>query len=354
MDFSPTPGQVDAAALARQILTARCTTDRLTEVERAGDRFDTALWTELGEAGLVGLAVPEAYGGAGLSLLELASVLTEAGRVVAPVPLAAHAAAAMTLARFGTPAQQQEWLPAAASAASVLTAALAEDRADTPAQPTTRATREADGWRLTGTKTTVPAGTVADLFLVPASTDAGVALFLVRPGDPGVSVATQRLSDLDAVGRLELEGALLSDDRLVPGEAEAQLGVCEGGLELTASYAKTREQFGRPIGTFQAVSQRLADAYIAVLGLRLMVTNAAWLLSDGRDAEVEVASAKLWAADTGHTVAHTTVHVHGGVGIDLDGAAHRYFTAAKRWELALGGSTLQARAVGRILADTPV
>lgn len=369
MDFSPTPGQVDAAALARQILTARCTTDRLTEVERAGDRFDTALWTELGEAGLVGLAVPEAYGGAGLSLLELASVLTEAGRVVAPVPLAAHAAAAMTLARFGTPAQQQEWLPAAASAASVLTAALAEDRADTPAQPTTRATREADGWRLTGTKTTVPAGTVADLFLVPASTDAGVALFLVRPGDPGVSVATQRLSDLDAVGRLELEGALLSDDRLVPGEAEAvahltqhatvavaalQLGVCEGGLELTASYAKTREQFGRPIGTFQAVSQRLADAYIAVLGLRLMVTNAAWLLSEGRDAEVEVASAKLWAADTGHTVAHTTVHVHGGVGIDLDGAAHRYFTAAKRWELALGGSTLQARAVGRILADTPV
>ena len=133
-----------------------------------------------------------------------------------------------------------------------------------------------------------------------------------------------------------------------------QLGVCAGGLDLTAAYARTREQFGRPIGSFQAVSQRLADGYIDVQGLRLTVTHAAWRLSEGLPAEVEVATAKLWAADTGHKIAHTTVHVHGGVGIDLDGEAHRYFTAAKRAEFALGGSTVQALALGKVLAAEPV
>jgi alkylation response protein AidB-like acyl-CoA dehydrogenase len=122
---------------------------------------------------------------------------------------------------------------------------------------------------------------------------------------------------------------------------------CVGGarrcLELAVARARTREQFGRPIGTFQAVSQRLADGYIDVQGARLTLWQAAWRLAGDLPSDLEVASAKLWAADAGHKIAHTTVHVHGGVGIDLDGAAHRYFTAAKRLELALGGSTEQAR-----------
>jgi alkylation response protein AidB-like acyl-CoA dehydrogenase len=130
-----------------------------------------------------------------------------------------------------------------------------------------------------------------------------------------------------------------------------QLGLLEGALALTSTYARTREQFGRPIGTFQAVSQRLADCYIDVLGARLTMWQAAWQLSEGMAAREEVAVAKLWAADAGHKVAHTTVHVHGGVGIDLDGEAHRYFTGAKRLEFSLGGTTLQARAIGRHLAD---
>ena len=108
----------------------------------------------------------------------------------------------------------------------------------------------------------------------------------------------------------------------------------QGRCALTAAYAKTREQFGRPIGTFQAVSQRLADGYIDVLGQRLTLWQAAWRLAEGLPADAEVAIAKLWAADAGHRLAHTTVHVHGGVGIDLDGEAHRYFTAAKRFEFA--------------------
>jgi alkylation response protein AidB-like acyl-CoA dehydrogenase len=109
-------------------------------------------------------------------------------------------------------------------------------------------------------------------------------------------------------------------------------------------------QFGRPIGSFQAVAQRLADAYIDVEAVRLTMWQAAWRLSAGLPCETEVATAKFWAADAGHRVAHTAVHVHGGVGIDTDHPLHRYFVAAKRLEFALGGATTQLRRIGAALA----
>ncbi len=368
MDFTQTPGQDDASALARQILGDRVTTDRQVEVEKAGDRFDRALWTEIGAAGLIGLALPEVHGGAGLGVLELTSLLEEAGRVVAPLPLATHVAAAMTVGRFGTEEQQAAWLPGAATGEVVLAPALAEGQAASPERPVTAVRTEGDGFVLTGSKALVRAGTAADLFLVPASGDDGVGVFLVRPDDEGVSVVAQHVTDGDVTALVELDGVVLGSDRRLGGEeahaflrslvdvAECaeQLGVCEGALALTSEYARTREQFGRPIGSFQAVSQRLADAFIDVRGLRLVVMQAAWRLAEDLPCDVEVATARLWAADTGHKVAHTTVHVHGGVGIDLDGAAHRYFTAAKRLEITLGGTTLQARQVGQALAAEPV
>lgn len=367
MDFDLTPEQTDAAALARSILTDQVTPERLRAAEASGVRHDQGLFASLGDAGLVGLAVPEEYGGAGLTFAELTSVVTECGRAVAPVPLAWHGVAALTLARFGTDEQKGAWLPGAADGSRVLTAALAEERADLALEPGTRAVRDGDSWVVTGTKTAVPGGTVADLLLVPASTDDGVRVFLVTPQDDGVSIEAQLLTDGDAAGLVELAGVRLGEDRVLPGESlpfladhlttalcALQLGICEGGLELTSAYAKTREQFGRAIGTFQAVSQRLADGYIDVLGLRLVTWQAVWRLVEGLPASVEVATAKLWAADTGHKIAHTTVHVHGGVGIDLDGDAHRYFTGAKRVEFMLGGTTVQARAIGRMLAGEPV
>jgi alkylation response protein AidB-like acyl-CoA dehydrogenase len=279
--------------------------------------------------------------------------------------------AAAAIAAFGSAEQVARWVPAAARGENVLTVALSEDHADVPERPTAVAEATADGWSLTGSKTVVPAATVADLFLVPADTAGGGVVLLVHSDDPGVRVHEQEVNDGDRVGRLELDGvALPADrvlgpvgsgsevtrwvaDRLTVAVCAQQLGVVEGALELTAEYARTREQFGRPIGTFQAVSQRLADGYIDVHGVRLTMWQAAWRLSEDLPAHVEVATAKLWAADTGHKIAHTTVHVHGGVGIDLDGAAHRYFTAAKRLELSLGGSTRQALAIGRALAAEP-
>ena len=132
-----------------------------------------------------------------------------------------------------------------------------------------------------------------------------------------------------------------------------QLGVLERALELTAEYARTREQFDRPIGSFQAVAQRLADGYIDIKGLRLVLTQAAWWLSEDLPADTEVATAAFWAAEAGHRVAHTAVHVHGGVGIDMDHPIHRYFITAKQTEFSLGGATAALRRIGRELADTP-
>jgi len=373
MDFDPTPEQDEATALARRILTDRCTPERLAEVDATGRRFDPALWRELGDAGLLGIGLPEDLGGGGLGLLETCAVLVEIGRAVAPLPLVWHAAAADLLARFGTDGHR-DLVADAAAGRSVHTLALAEDHAHVATRPATTAVRTDDGWRVTGAKTVVPAGTVADLVVVPASVPApasaadDVVLLLVRPDDPGVTVLPQTTNDGDEAARLELDGAVLPDDRAVLGGAAAlrhlvdratvllcahQLGVVEGALTLTAGYAGTREQFGRPIGTFQAVSQRLADGYIDVQGARLTLWQAAWRLSEGLPADVEVAVAKLWAADAGHRLAHTTVHVHGGVGIDIDGDAHRCCSAAKRLEMTLGSGTEQALAVGRALAAEP-
>jgi len=369
MDFTFTPEQDEAAELAARILRDRATNERMRTVEAEGSRFDRELWAELGSAGLLGLALPEEHDGAGLGLVELCRVLVEVGRAVAPVPLAAHGPAARFLAEHGGDEQKRQWLPGAAAGTHLLTAAVAEERAFAPDEPATTATPSGDGHTLTGSKAVVQAGPYADAFLVPASTSGGVGVFLVLPGDPGVTVTEQTFSDRDAVARLDLDEVALGADRLVgPADGAAyrrlrhlvllaasaeQLGICEGGLALTAAYAKTREQFGRPIGTFQAVSQRLADGYIDTLAQRLTLWQAAWRLEEGLPADTEVAVAKLWAADAGHRVAHTTVHVHGGVGIDLDGEAHRYFTSAKRYEFLHGGATEQALHVGRTLAVEP-
>ena len=372
MDFTPTAEQQDAANLAKQILSDRCSSERLREVEESGRRFDEKLWHELGDAGLLGLALPEDVGGGGLGLLELCSVIAETGRVVAPTPLAWHGPTALAIAEFGDGEQRGRWLPDAASGRSVLTSALTEDRAFAPDRPTTTAVRRETGWTVSGVKTVVPSGTIADAFLVPADGPDGVLVFVVRPDDDGVGISAQTVNDGDEVARVELVDVHLGEERVLgePGEGAEivqwlgqrlvvglcalQLGVVEGALALTAAYARTREQFQRPIGTFQAVSQRLASGYIDVQGAGLTLWQAAWRLSEGLPAELEVATAKLIAADTGHAIAHTTVHVHGGVGIDLDGTAHRFFTAAKRHELSLGGTTDQARAVGRVLAAEPV
>jgi acyl-CoA dehydrogenase len=370
MDFTQNDNQRELSALTRKILSDRVTQERLREVEAGGDRFDPALWAELASSGILAAALPESLGGAGLGLLEQCSVLIEIGRAVGPAPyLASVVLGAGALTAFGSRDQQARWAGPAGRGEILLTAALSEEDGDDPRVPSARAERAAGGWLLSGTKTAVLAGPRAGLMLVPAATARGVTVFLVTPSDAGVTVQPQQLVDGDRAGRLELAGVWLGDDRVL-GSPEAgpqitgwllargsaglcalQLGVTERALELTAEYARSRVQFGRPIGSFQAVAQRLADAYIDVEAIRLTLWQAAWLLSEGLPCDTEIATAKFWAADAGHRVAHTAVHVHGGVGIDTDYPLHRYFTAAKHNEFALGGATTQLLRIGATLAS---
>lgn len=369
MDFTENEEQRELAALARQIL-AGVTTERLRAAGDAGGRFDKALWADLAGAGILAAALPESLGGSGLDLLAQCAVLIELGRAVAPVPyLASIVLGAGALARFGTPEQQRQWAEPAGRGELILTAALAEEDGDDPAAPSARAVRVDAGWQLSGVKTTVPAAPQAALLLVPAAAPDGVRVFLAEPGDAGVTVERQQLTNGDSAGRVVLDGVTLGADRVLGGEAAGsaaagwlaaagtvglcalQAGVTERALELTAGYARTRVQFGKPIGGFQAVAQRLADAYIDVEAIRITMWQAAWRLSAGLPCATEAATAKFWAADAGHRVAHTAVHIHGGVGIDVEYPLHRYFVAAKHNEFALGGATTQLRRIGAALAS---
>jgi alkylation response protein AidB-like acyl-CoA dehydrogenase len=271
---------------------------------------------------------------------------------------------AETLAKFGSAQLQQDWGAPAVTGEKILTAALDGDMGEGPV----RAAKSAAGFRLTGSRTQVAFAPVADAFLVPAETDSGTSVFLVAATDPGVTVTPLATTGLGSVGHLELSGTELDAGRLVGGaevldhltslsalgHSAYQLGVLERGLILTAEYAREREQFDKPIGSFQAVSQRLADGYIDVKGLRLTLTQAAWRVGEGLPAASQVATAAFWAAEAGHRVAHSIVHIHGGVGIDIDHPIHRYFLAAKQTEFALGGATGQLLTIGRELAQTPV
>jgi len=370
VDFSFDDDQRALAELARTILRDASTNESLRALERSGTpRIDRALWKKLAEAGLLGTALPEALGGAGMGFVELALIMEELGRSRAAVPLLETLVlGALPLERFGSDAQRRRWLPRVAQGDAVLTAALIEAD-DEAALPATRAIRDDDGWRLEGEKLCVPAGAIADLFLVPArSGDDASTLFLVEAGAAGLQVVPLDTTAGQPEARLELAGVRAGAEHVLgrPGQgaeitaftrlrgsaalASEALGVCAEALRLTAEYVKTRKQFDQAIGTFQAVGQRAADAYVDTEAIRLTSWQAAWRIAAGLPAEDAVAVAKFWAAEGGQRIVHTAQHLHGGIGVDRDYPLHRYFLRAKQIELSLGGATSQLRALGRRLA----
>jgi alkylation response protein AidB-like acyl-CoA dehydrogenase len=371
MDFSYSDDQQAVIDLASQIFDEHATHERQREVEaQEGPRFDTELWKLLAEAGLIGAAIPEESGGAGLGFLEVAGILEQAGRHTAPIPLLeTMVLAGLPIAAHGSAAQQEAWLPKFAAGEAIGTAALIEAQAD-PREPGTTATPEGAGFRLRGRKICVPSAELAAVVLVPARTPDGVGLFLVDPkaegvvltaldttsGRPESALALDVVVGADAVladasaGEAALDALL---ERANAAQAAFGLGVCTRALELTAEYAKTRKQFDQPIATFQAVGHRAADAYIDVEAIRLTTLQAAWRLAEGLPAAAHVALAKYWVAEAGQRVVAAAQHLHGGVGVDREYPLHRCYLLAKEIELALGGTTPQLLRIGRILADQP-
>ena len=366
MDFSLSEEQEAIRSLARQILSDLVSPERHKELEADDQWFDRKAWSALADAGLLGIAAPDAFGGSNLGFLEVALVLEEVGRTVAKVPyLASVVMGILPIAQFGDEALQREWLPKLVAGEAIASTALVEDRAPAHA-PTTTARKKGSTWVLEGTKTCVPAGLDASIVLVPAMTgNRRVAVFVVETAAAGVNVERQDTTTGIPEARLVLNGAksmLLGDTasgaaiidwitlRATAGLAATAVGVCEAALRITADYTKTREQFGRPIATFQAVGQRAADAYIDTEAVRLTALQAAWRIGAGLPADAEVAIAKFWAADGGQRVVHAAQHLHGGMGVDRDYPVHRYFLWAKHLELTLGGATQQLLRLGDILA----
>ncbi len=372
MDFTFTEEQDAVSGLAEQIFEGHATAERVKEVERSEERFDRELWRALADAGLLAIAVPEEHGGSGLGLVELCLVLEQQGRRVAPVPLwPTLVLSALAIAEFGTPEQEQAWLPGVASGDVVLTAALSEPGVNDALTPQVTATRDGGSWRLDGHKPSVPAAHVADRVLVPASTgDDGLGVFLVDPAGPGIERTVAATTDRSKVAHLAFAGApgerLGGDDdadgrrvtawmldRALVGLCATQVGVAEAALHMAADYTSERQQFGRPLSTFQGVALKAADAYIDTEALRVTLWQAAWRLTAGIDATREVLVAKWWAAEGGQRVVHITQHLHGGMGADIDYPVHRYFLWGKQIEDTLGGASAQLARLGQALAEAP-
>jgi alkylation response protein AidB-like acyl-CoA dehydrogenase len=305
-----------------------------------------------------------------LGLFELCLVLEEQGRHVAPVPLfPCLVLAGLPIAEFGSSDQQQRLLGPVATEGEILSAALSEAGIADPARPRTTATEDGASWRLDGEKTCVPVVDRATRVLVPATTgDGQVGVFLLDPNASGLKLEPQDTTNREPQFRIQISGARVgpedvlgdprggerivrwTEERGLVGLAAIQLGVASEALKRTAEYTGVREQFGRPIGSFQGVSLRAADAYIDVEVMRSTLWQAIWRLEEGLDAAIEVSVAKWWACRGGRRVVNSAQHLHGGIGSDMDYPLHRYFLWARQIELTLGGAGQQLARIGNLLA----
>ncbi len=322
-----------------------------------------ALWEAMAKADLLSLALPERLGGADLGLPEVATVLTEVGRGAAPVPaLATLGFGLLPVLALGTP-EQQDALLGEVGTGRVLTAALCEPGAAFPVAPATTAVADGDGVVVTGLKVAVPFADTAYRILVP--TDAGVVL--VDPAADGVTLAPISTSSRGPEFSVRLDGVRVPAAEVLGGDnqvlyriALAAIGAYADGLlagatTLTAEHLRTREQFGKPLATFQAVAQQIADAYVTSRTLHVAALASVWRVSEGLDADsaIELGSAdgdlevlSYWLAAEVPAAMRTLHHLHGGLGVDVTYPMHRYFSIAKDLARLVGGASSRLDLVG--------
>jgi alkylation response protein AidB-like acyl-CoA dehydrogenase len=348
MDFSTTEAADDLGGLVRTITDSVCTPEHQRELDGLDQRFDRNLWGKLIEADVLSAAAPESLGGGGFGVLEQVAVLVALGRQMAAVPyLESAVLGAGALAKFGSSALQQEWATSAINGSKILAIALDGEMGEGPVQ----ATASGSGYKLTGSRTQIAYGPVADAFLVPAETDSGTKVFLVAAGDSGVTVSALDTTGHGSVGHLELRGVEVGGDRVAGGDDVAawltthgtlgrsafQLGVLERALELTSQYAREREQFDRPIGSFQALKHKAADVLLQVESARAAAYYATWAVARDSDEVPAVSSlAKAYCSDAFFAAAAENIQIHGGIGFTWEHDAHLYFKRAAATKLFLG------------------
>ncbi|MFD7075002.1 acyl-CoA dehydrogenase family protein [Nocardioides sp. NPDC059952] len=373
MDFDLTEDHAEVRDLAAQILGDLAQVERVVEVERNEGGFDARLWETLASSGLIGIALSEDVGGAGLGMGGLVALLEQQGRHVAPVPLwSVVAGAALPLAEFGSPAQVEQWVGPIIEGTAIVTGAF--DAA--PGQVARLTGLAVDGGlRVTGELPQVPAAPVAQAVVVPVTAeDGGLRVALVPLDRAGVTVVPVAATSNESAGAIVFEDVVLTEDDLLPADgatvtawtrrrlrialAAVALGVCEEDLRITAAYTSERVQFGRPVSTNQAVAVRATDAYLDTEAIRLTTHRAAWLLDNpeqGGEEPAEPASlvAKWWASVGGLRVVLAGQHLHGGIGADIDYPIHRYFLWGRQVAFSFGSGDAIAAELGDVLPTAP-
>jgi alkylation response protein AidB-like acyl-CoA dehydrogenase len=352
LDFSP------EQELLRDTVRGVCARHAGPDVVRAMEEdpvgYPPAFWQQLGELGLVGLTLPERWGGSEMSMLDAAVVYEELGRALAPSPhFVSSVMAGGVLARAGSDDQKGAWLPRVASGEAIVSVAWLEpSRGFGPEGVQLRAERDGDGWRLTGVKQHVAFGGSAERLLTLARTDEGITLFLVDPVAHGVTLTSQRSMATDNQHRVDLDGARAGaadvvgavgqgwaawsdvlQDGLILLAASAAGGAARA-LEMTVQYSKDRRQFDKPLGAFQALSHYMADAATTVDGATTLAWEAAWARTAGKPVTRLAPMAKLFACQTFRDVTATCQQIYGGMGFTVECDIQLYFRRAKQLQIS--------------------
>ncbi len=368
MNFTISEEQQSAQQLAQQILGDFTDVDKLKALEQRQESFDNGLWQALAKAGLLGLDIAEDQGGTGLGFYSLTTLCEEVGRTVAPVPvIPVLVSAAGTLRRFASDTQKDQWLPGIASGATLITAALEEYNNDDPTAPSCSAQKMEGGYSISGTKICVSQASSAARILLSAQTEEGIVVALVDPHASGVTLNAQIVTtgetrhelvmtkvqvptqDIVAIGSEALAAMDWAHLATRTALAAMAVGLCDKMMRITGQYTSEREQFGRPIATFQAVSHRVADCYIDVECLRLVTQQAASLINESHPAKDAVHIAKIWCGNVTHRVSQASQHCHGGTGVDRDYPLFRYCQWARQIELTSGSSAQLTGELGQAI-----
>jgi alkylation response protein AidB-like acyl-CoA dehydrogenase len=368
VNFDLSEEQQVIADLANQIFEGQVTVDRLKDAER-GTGWDEALWADLATANITGLCLPEVNGGSGMGMVELALLVQAQGRHLAPVPLLPTAVTAGAIAEFGVAGVHDDLLAAVVTGQAIVTCALAELGANDPLRPAVTATATDGGWRINGIKPAVPYAAESAAIAVTTRMADGTALVaLVSPTADGVTIEPEQTTNHQPAATVRLDTVVGPDavlgqagdeaaevtrwlfEHTLVGICAMQLGVAEGALAMTAEHVSSREQFGRPLSAFQAVTQRAADAWITTEAVRVTTMSAAWRLAEGIDARKDVAVAAYWATEGAQQVVTAAQHLHGGIGADVDYPVHRYYLWGVQNGTVLGSASPHLARLGNLLS----
>ena len=376
MDFGFSEEQEMLRKSARDFLAKESPMTYVRQMMEDDRGFTDAQWKKMAELGWMGLILPEQYGGAGLDFVDLVVVLEEMGRVVLPGPFFSTVIlGGVALLEGGSPAQKERYLPRLAAGDLRLTLAQLEPNARWDAEGIELEARKVtDGYRLSGTKLFVPDAHVVDLLVVAGRTPGskggeGVSLFLVDAKSPGIT--TTLLKTMDQTRKLcevVLQDVSVPADRVLgePGKGwqllerivdRGKVGICAemcGGaarvLEMSVEYAKVREQFGRPIGSFQAIQHKCANMLVEVESSKSATYYAAWAVANGvAESPLAAAMAKAYCSDAYRHTAGEGILIHGGIGFTWEHDMHIYFKRAKSSEVTFGDATWNREIVAQLI-----